>query len=123
MAGVTDTEIKIGNTCAHSGPASACDVIGRTEAACFKMVNDQGGVGGRRIKLITYDDGYSPPKTVEQTRRLVEQDKVAFHFLSLGTPTNSAVVRYLNQRKVPHPFVATGADKWGNQQETPWTIG
>ena len=87
------------------------------------MVNEQGGIAGRQINFITYDDGFSPPKTVEQVRRLVEQDKVAFLFNTLGTPTNSAIVRYVNQRKVPHLFLATGADKWGDYQDTPWTMG
>jgi branched-chain amino acid transport system substrate-binding protein len=121
--GVTATEIRIGCTMPYSGPASAYGVIGRSHEAFFKMVNDQGGIAGRKINFIAYDDGYSPPKTVEQTRRLVEQDRVAFTFNQLGTPTNSAVVRYLNQRRVPHLFLSTGADKWGNYQETPWTIG
>jgi len=121
--GVTATELKIGNFMPYSGPASAYGVIGRGDAAFFKMINEQGGVGGRQINFISYDDGYSPPRSVEQTRRLVEQDRVAFLFHTLGTPTNSAVVRYVNQRRVPHLFLATGADKWGNYQDTPWTIG
>lgn len=121
--GVTATELKIGNFMPYSGPASAYGVIGRGDAAYFKMINDQGGVGGRQINFISYDDGYSPPRSVEQTRRLVEQDRVALLFHTLGTPTNSAVVRYVNQRRVPHLFLATGADKWGNYQDTPWTIG
>ncbi len=121
--GVAATEIKIGNTMPYSGPNSAYGVIGRTEQAFFRMVNEQGGVAGRKINFITYDDGYVPPKAVEQVRRLVEQDRVAFLFNTLGTATNSAVVRYVNQRKVPHLFLATGADKWGNYRETPWTIG
>ena len=121
--GVTANEIRIGNTMPYSGPASAYGVIGRSHEAYFKMVNDQGGIAGRKIAFITYDDGYSPPKAVEQTRRLVEQDRVAFTFNQLGTPTNSAIVRYMNQRRVPHLFLSTGADKWGNYQETPWTIG
>jgi branched-chain amino acid transport system substrate-binding protein len=121
--GVTATEIKIGNTIAYSGPASAYGVIGKTESAFFKMVNDQGGVAGHKIDFISYDDGYSPPKTVEQVRRLVEEDQVDFLFNTLGTPTNSAIQRYLNQRKVPQLFVATGADKWGDYQHFPWTIG
>ncbi len=121
--GVTATEIRIGNTNAYSGPASAYGVISRCEAAFFRMVNEQGGVGGRRINFISYDDGYSPPRTVEQMRRLVEQDGVAFLFNTLGTPTNSAILRYVNQRRVPHLFLATGADKWGNYREMPWTIG
>jgi branched-chain amino acid transport system substrate-binding protein len=121
--GITDTEIRIGNTMPYSGPASAYGSIGRSHQAFFKMINDQGGVAGRKINFITYDDGYSPPKTVEQVRRLVEQDKVAILFNTLGTAPNSAIVRYVNQRKVPHLFVSSGADKWGNYQETPWTIG
>ena len=121
--GVTADEIKIGNTMPYSGPASAYGVIGRCEQAFFKMINEQGGVAGRRINFISYDDGYSPPKTVEQVRRLIEQDRVAFLFNTLGTPSNSAIVRYVNQRKVPHLFLATGADKWGEYQEHPWTIG
>jgi len=121
--GVTATELKIGNFMPYSGPASAYGVIGRGDSAFFKMMNDQGGVGGRQINYISYDDGYSPPRSVEQTRRLVEQDRVAFLYHTLGTPTNSAVVRYVNQRRVPHLFLATGADKWGNYQDTPWTIG
>src|SRR5215207_9567460 len=121
--GANDTEIKIGNIMPYSGPASAYGVIGRLEQAYFKALNDAGGIAGRKINYTTYDDGYSPPKTVEQARRLVEQDRVAFLFNTLGTPTNSAIVRYVNQRKVPHIFLATGADKWGNYQETPWTIG
>jgi branched-chain amino acid transport system substrate-binding protein len=121
--GVTATEIRIGNTMPYSGPASAYGVIGRSHEAFFRMVNEQGGIAGRKINFITYDDGYSPPKTVEQTRRLIEQDRVAFLFNTLGTPTNSAIVRYVNQRKVPHIFLSTGADKWGHYQETPWTIG
>ncbi len=121
--GVTATEIRIGNTMPYSGPNSACGVIGRTEQAFFRMVNEQGGIAGRKINFVTYDDGFSPPRTVEQVRRLVEQDRVAFLFNTLGTPTNSAVVRYVNQRKVPHLFLATGADKWGDHKDHPWTIG
>jgi branched-chain amino acid transport system substrate-binding protein len=122
--GVTATEIKIGHTNPYSGPASAYGVLGKLEQAYFnKMVNEQGGVAGHKIDFISYDDGYSPPRTVEQIRKLVEQDKVAFTFNTLGTPTNSAIERYMNQRKVPQLFVATGADKWGNYKEFPWTIG
>ncbi len=121
--GVTATEIRIGGTNALSGPASAYSVISRCLSAMFKRLNDDGGVGGRRVNFILYDDGYSPPRTLEQTRRLVEQDRVAFLFNQLGTPTNSAVHRYVNQRKVPHLFLATGADKWANPREYPWTIG
>jgi branched-chain amino acid transport system substrate-binding protein len=123
LPGVTATEIKIGNTDAYSGPASAYGVIAKTETAFFKMVNDQGGVAGHKIDFISYDDGYSPPKTVEQVRRLVEEDQVDFLFNTLGTPTNSAIEHYLNQKKVPQLFVATGADKWGDYQHFPWTIG
>ncbi len=121
--GVTATEIKIGNTEAYSGPASAYGAIGRGLTAFFKMVNEQGGVAGRKIDFISVDDGYAPPKTVEMTRRLVEQDGVAFTLNQLGTPNNTAVQKYLNQKKVPQLFVATGADKWGNYKENPWTIG
>jgi branched-chain amino acid transport system substrate-binding protein len=121
--GVTATEIRIGNTMPYSGPASAYGTIGKAMAAMFKMANDQGGFAGRKVSFISYDDGYSPPKTVEQTRRLIEDDKVAALFAPLGTPTNSAIVRYVNQKKVPHLFLATGADKWGDYQDFPWTIG
>src|SRR5271156_3815403 len=121
--GVTATEIKIGNTNAYSGPASAASVIAKLETAFFRMVNDQGGVAGRKINFISLDDGYSPPKTVEQVRRLVEQDQVALLFQTLGTPTNTAIQRYVNQKKVPHLFISTGADKWGDYQHFPWTMG
>jgi len=121
--GVTATEVKIGHTIAYSGPASAYGVIGKAESAFFKMVNDQGGVAGHKINFISYDDGYSPPKTVEQVRRLIEEDQVDFLFNTLGTPTNSAIERYVNQKKVPMLFVATGADKWGDYKDFPWTIG
>jgi branched-chain amino acid transport system substrate-binding protein len=121
--GVTATEIKIGNTDAYSGPASAYGVIAKCESAFFKMINDKGGVNGRKINFISYDDGYSPPRTVEQVRRLIEQDQVACLFNTLGTPTNSAIERYVNQKKVPMLFVSTGADKWGNYKQYPWTIG
>jgi len=122
--GVTATEIKIGHTNPYSGPASAYGVLGKLEQAYFnKMVNEQGGVAGHKIDFISYDDGYSPPRTVEQIRKLVEDDKVAFTFNTLGTPSNSAIERYMNQHKVPQLFVATGADKWGNYKEFPWTIG
>src|SRR3954447_10895105 len=123
LPGVTATELRIGNTMPYSGPNSAYGVIGRTEQAFIRMLNETTSFGGRKINFVTYDDAFSPPKTVEQVRRLVEQDKVAFLFNTLGTPTNSAIVRYVNQRKVPHLFLSTGADKWGNYQETPWTIG
>jgi branched-chain amino acid transport system substrate-binding protein len=121
--GVSATEIKIGNTEAYSGPASAYGMIGKSQTAFFNMINEQGGVNGRKVTFISYDDGYSPPRTVEQTRRLVEQDEVACIFNSLGTPTNSAIERYLNAKKIPHLFLATGADKWGDYQKFPWTIG
>jgi branched-chain amino acid transport system substrate-binding protein len=121
--GVTATEIKIGNTDAYSGPASAYSVIAKLESAFFKMVNDQGGVVGHKINFISLDDGYSPPKTVEQVRRLVEEDQVALLFNTLGTPTNSAIYRYVNQKQVPHLFISSGADKWGDYQHFPWTIG
>jgi branched-chain amino acid transport system substrate-binding protein len=121
--GVTATEIKIGNTMPYSGPVSSYSPIGKVEAAYFKMVNAQGGIAGRQINFISLDDGYSPPKTVEDIRRLVEEDQVAFLYSTLGTPTNSAIVRYVNQKKVPHLFVATGAAKWGDYKEYPWTTG
>jgi branched-chain amino acid transport system substrate-binding protein len=121
--GVTADEIKIGNTMPYSGPASGYGVIGRTEAAFFKMINDQGGVAGRKLTFISLDDGYSPPKTVEQTRKLVEETGVAFIFSSAGTATNTAVQKYLNDRGIPQLFVATGADKWGNYNKFPYTIG
>jgi branched-chain amino acid transport system substrate-binding protein len=121
--GVSDTEIKIGQTMPYSGPASSYGTIGKAEAAYFKMINEQGGVNGRKINLISLDDGYSPPKTVEQIRRLVEQEQVAFTFNTLGTPTNTAIQKYMNDRKVPHLFVATGATKWGDPEHFPWTMG
>src|SRR6266480_7538109 len=110
--GVTATEIKIGNTNPYSGPASAYGTIGKVIGAYFKKVNDEGGINGRKINYITYDDAYSPPKTVEMVRKLVEQDQVALLFQTLGTPTNTAIHKYMNQQKVPHIFVATGATKW-----------
>ena len=121
--GVTDTEIKIGQTLPYSGPASAYGVIGRTEAAYFKMINEMGGVNGRKLNLISLDDAYSPPKTVEQTRRLVDQEQVAFIFNSLGTAPNAAIRQYLNDNKVPQLFVATGAAMFGDPQHYPWTMG
>jgi branched-chain amino acid transport system substrate-binding protein len=121
--GVTDTEIKIGQTMPYSGPASAYGVIGQTESAYFKMINDQGGINGRKINLLSVDDGYSPPKTVEQIRKLVEQDQVAFLFNTLGTGPNSAIRDYLNENKVPQLFVSTGASKFGDYQHYPWTMG
>ncbi|MFQ5804326.1 MAG: ABC transporter substrate-binding protein, partial [Candidatus Methylomirabilales bacterium] len=121
--GASDTEIKIGNTNPYSGPASSYGTIGKAIAAYFDMINDQGGINGRKIKFISYDDGYSPPKTVEQIRRLVEQDQVLLLFQTLGTPTNTAIHKYVNQKKVPHLFVATGATKWGDPKGHPWTMG
>src|SRR5271155_2389568 len=121
--GVTDTEIKIGNTMPYSGPASAYGVIGRTETAYFKMINEQGGVNGRKINYVSLDDGYSPPKTVEQVRRLVEDEKVAFLFQTLGTPPNLAIRKYLNDNKVPQLFVSTGASTFADPEHFPWTIG
>ncbi len=121
--GVTDTEIKIGQTMPYSGPASAYGVIGRTEAAYFKMINEQGGVNGRRIDFVSLDDGYSPPRTVEQARRLVEDEKVAFLFNTLGTAPNLAIRQYLNDNKVPQLFVSTGAIVFSDPAHFPWTIG
>jgi branched-chain amino acid transport system substrate-binding protein len=121
--GASDTEIKIGNIEAYSGPASAYGMIGKTEDAYFKMINDEGGVNGRKINFVTYDDGYSPPKTVEQTRKLIESDEVFLIFNALGTPTQSAVQKYQNTKKVPQLFVATGASKWNDPKEFPWTMG
>jgi branched-chain amino acid transport system substrate-binding protein len=115
--------IKIGNTNPYSGPASAYGAIGQSIGAYWKMVNDQGGINGRKVEWISYDDGYSPPKTVEMTRRLVEQDQVLLLFQSLGTPPNSAIHKYMNAKKVPHLFVATGATKWNDPKRFPWTMG
>jgi branched-chain amino acid transport system substrate-binding protein len=121
--GATDTEIKIGNVEAYSGPASAYGVIGKTEDAYFKMINDAGGINGRKITFISYDDGYSPPKTVEQVRKLIESDEVLLVFNALGTPTQTAVQKYQNNKKVPQLFVATGASKWNDPKDFPWTMG
>ncbi len=121
--GATDTEIKIGNIMPYSGPASAYGVIGKTEQAYFNKINAEGGINGRKINFISYDDGYSPPKTVEQARKLVESDEVLFIFNSLGTPPNSAIQKYMNAKKVPQLFVATGATKWNDPREFPWTMG
>jgi branched-chain amino acid transport system substrate-binding protein len=121
--GVTDTEITIGQTMPFSGPASAYGSVGLTELAYYKMINEQGGVNGRKINLVSLDDGYSPPKTVEQTRRLVEDERVLAIVGSVGTAANSAVHKYLNQKKVPQIFVSTGASKWGDPQHFPWTMG
>jgi branched-chain amino acid transport system substrate-binding protein len=121
--GVSDTEIKIGNIMPYSGPLSAYALIGRTEAAFFKKLNDEGGINGRKINFISYDDAFSPPKTVEQARKLVESDEVLLIFQSLGTPTNNAIQKYMDQKKVPQLFVATGATKFGDPKNFPWTIG
>jgi branched-chain amino acid transport system substrate-binding protein len=121
--GATDTEIKIGHTGPYSGPASAYGQIGKTIEAYWKSVNDAGGINGRKVKFITLDDGYSPPKMVELVRQLVEQEKVLCTFNTLGTPTNTAIHRYMNQKKVPMLYVATGASKWGKPKEYPWTMG
>jgi branched-chain amino acid transport system substrate-binding protein len=121
--GASDTEIKIGNTNPYSGPASAYGVIGKTIAAYWKSVNEAGGINGRKVNFITLDDGYNPAKTVEVVRQLVEQDKVLCTFNTLGTPCNTAIHKYMNQKKVPMLFVATGASKWGNPKEFPWTMG
>jgi branched-chain amino acid transport system substrate-binding protein len=123
VVGVTATEIKVGNTNPYSGPASAYGTIGKAIGAYFKKVNDEGGINGRKVNYITYDDGYAPPKTVEMVRKLVEQDQVALLFQTLGTPPNSAIHRYMNQQKVPHLFVATGATKWNDPKNFPWTMG
>lgn len=123
IPGVTDTEITIGNIMPYSGPASAYGNIGTTEAAYFKKINDEGGINGRKIKFISYDDAYSPPKAVEQVRKLVEQDNVLLVFNPLGTPSNTAVQKYLNQKGIPHLFLATGATKWGDYKNNPWTMG
>src|SRR5437764_10163083 len=121
--GATDTEIKIGNIMPYSGPASAYGTTGRTEAAYFRKINGEGGINGRKITFISYDDGYSPPKAVEQARRLVESDKVFLIFGSLGTPSNTAIQKYMNAKKVPQLFVQTGATKWNDPQNFPWTMG
>jgi branched-chain amino acid transport system substrate-binding protein len=121
--GVTATEIRIGNTASYSGPASAYGIIAKTEAALFKMVNEQGGVGGRQINYISLDDGYSPPRTVDQVRRLVEQEEVAFMFATIGTPSNTAIFRYTNGKGVPLLFLGSGANKWGDYKATPWVMG
>src|SRR5215813_3675841 len=121
--GTGDTEIKIGNTMPYSGPASAWGVVGKSEAAYFAMINDQGGVNGRKINFISRDDGYSPPKTVEMVRKLVEEDQVLLLFQTLGTASNAAVQDYLNERKIPQLFVATGADRWNDPKKHPWTMG
>src|SRR4051794_2929400 len=121
--GATDTEIKIGNIMPYSGPASAYGVIGKTEEAYFKKINAEGGINGRKINFVTYDDGYSPPKAVEQARKLMESDEVLVVFNPLGTPSNTAIQKYLNSKKVPQLFVATGATKWNDPKHFPWTMG
>lgn len=121
--GASDTEIKIGNTAPYSGPASAYGVIGRTEAAYFKMINQAGGIHGRKITFISYDDGYSPPKTVEQARKLVEDDEVLLLFGSVGTAGNAAIRKYMNEKQVPQLFIASGASKWNDPKNYPWTMG
>ena len=121
--GVTDTEIKLGSTMPYSGPASSYGTIGKSDAAYFAMINDQGGINGRKVNFVSLDDAYSPPKTVEDIRQLVEQDHVLATFNTLGTPPNSAIHDYMNEKKVPQVFVATGADKWNDPKQFPWTIG
>jgi branched-chain amino acid transport system substrate-binding protein len=123
VVGVTATEIKVGNTNPYSGPASAYGTIGKVIGAYFNKVNEEGGINGRKITYITYDDGYAPPKTVEMARKLVEQDQVALLFQTLGTPSNSAIHKYMQQQKAPHLFVATGATKWNDPKNFPWTMG
>ncbi|MET0905882.1 MAG: branched-chain amino acid ABC transporter substrate-binding protein [Bradyrhizobiaceae bacterium] len=121
--GANDTEIKIGNIVPYSGPASAYGAVGKAQAAYFKMVNDKGGINGRMVNYISYDDAYSPPKAVEQTRKLVESDEVLLMFSALGTPSNTAIQKYLNAKKVPQLFLATGATKWNDPKHFPWTMG
>ena len=121
--GASDTEIKIGNIIPYSGPASAYGVIGKTEEAYFNKINAEGGINGRKIKFVTYDDAYSPPKAVEQVRKLVESDEVLVVFNPLGTPSNTAIQKYMNAKKVPQLFVATGATKWNDPKDFPWTMG
>src|SRR6201747_1396385 len=121
--GATDTEIKIGNIMPYSGPASAYATIGKTEEAYFKKINAEGGINGRKINFVSYDDGYSPPKAVEQARKLVESDEVLLIFNPLGTPSNSAIQKYMNSKKVPQLFVSTGAAKWNDPKNFPWTMG
>ena len=121
--GASDTEVKIGNIVPYSGPASAYGSVGRAQEAYFKMINDKGGINGRKIVYVSYDDAYSPPKAVEQTRKLVESDEVLFMFSPLGTPSNTAIQKYLNAKKVPHLFLASGATKWNDPKHFPWTMG
>src|SRR5712672_663844 len=121
--GTSDSEIKIGHTCPYRGPASAYGVNGKAIVAFWDMINDKGGINGRKIKFITLDDGYSPPKTVEMIRQLVEQERVLCTHNTLGTACNTAIHKYMNQRKVPQLYVASGASKWGNPKDFPWTMG
>ena len=121
--GVSDTEIKIGNIMPYSGPASAYGIIGKAQGAYFQMINEQGGINGRKINFVSYDDAYSPPKAVEQARKLVESDNVLLVFSPLGTPSNTAIQKYMNAQKVPHLFLATGATKWNDPKNFPWTMG
>jgi len=121
--GASDTEIKLGHCCPYSGPASAYGVIGKLHQAFWKAVNDAGGINGRKVNFITLDDGYSPPKTVEVVRQLVEQEKVLLLYQTLGTPTNTAIHKYVNQKKIPQLYISTGASKWGDPKHFPWTMG
>lgn len=121
--GATDTEIKIGNIIPYSGPASAYGVVGKAMEGYFKKINEEGGINGRKVNFISYDDAYSPPKAVEQTRKLVESDEVLLVFGALGTPSNSAIQKYMNAKKTPHLFLATGATKWNDPKHFPWTMG
>lgn len=121
--GASDTEIKLGNIIPYSGPASAYGVVGKAITGYFKKVNEEGGINGRKINVISYDDAYSPPKAVEQTRKLVESDEVLLLFGALGTPSNSAIQKYMNAKKVPQLFLATGATKWNDPKNFPWTMG
>ena len=121
--GVSDTEIKIGNTMPYSGPASGFSVNGRAQGAYYKMLNEQGGVNGRKINFVSLDDGYTPPKAVELVRRMVEQDEVLGMFGTLGTPTNAAVQKYLNEHKVPQFFVFSGVARFRDPKTFPWTVG
>lgn len=121
--GASDTEIKLGNTVPYSGPASAYGILGKTYAAYFKKINDEGGINGRKINLISYDDAYSPPKTVEQTRKLVESDEVMALVGNTGTASNAAIQKYVNARKIPQLFLATGASRWNDPKAFPWTMG
>ena len=121
--GASDTEIRIGNIMPYSGPASSYGVIGKAEAAYFNKINAEGGINGRKITFISYDDAYSPPKAIEQARKLAEGDEVLLIFQSLGTPSNAAIQKYMNVRKVPQLFVASGATKWGDPKNFPWTMG